>query len=177
MTLPQIETLGHYVDGSWIADAPMFASTSPAFPQHIIGRFPSGAAHVDSVVDAARRAQRAWRTRPLADRIRALETLSLAFAEAEESIAQLVTAEMGKPITEARGEARALSGKVGVTARAAERDLQPLRPEGVSGYATWRPLGVMAVIGPFNFPVHLSNGHIIPALMAGNAVILKPSET
>lgn len=177
--LPTWSSRGAFVDGIWHAsDASDIASISPIDGAHCVARFAEHAAWIDNAVDAARRAQRSWRATPLRARLAVLERLAAIFRERSEEVAPLIVAEMGKTIAEARVEASALAGKVAITAELAESELAPIAlPDPDAGVARWRPLGVFAVVGPFNFPVHLSNGHIVPALLAGNAAILKPSES
>ena len=98
---------------------------------------------------------------------------------AVEAIAELIARETGKPLWEARTEVEAVIGKVEISITAyAERTGQKKLNSALQGTAALRhkPHGVMAVLGPYNFPAHLPNGHIVPALIAGNVVIFKPSE-
>ncbi len=168
----------HYVDGRWLDSGPRdIVSTNPADLDRVIGTFCDGVQIVDDAVAAAARHQRGWATAVLSERIEVVRAFGRALADDAEAIAAVITDEVGKPIAEARAEAAALSAKIDITCELAPRELARVEPDGVDGWYDWRPLGVMGVIGPFNFPVHLSNGHIIPALVAGNAVVLKPSET
>jgi succinylglutamic semialdehyde dehydrogenase len=96
-----------------------------------------------------------------------------------EPFADLIARETGKPLWEARTEVEAVINKVDISVSAyAERTAQR-RLEGALGTRVavrHKPHGVLAVLGPYNFPAHLPNGHIVPALIAGNAVVFKPSE-
>mgnify|MGYP003345752662 CR=1 FL=1 len=96
-----------------------------------------------------------------------------------EEFADLIARETGKPLWEARTEVDTVMAKVNISATAyAERTAQR-RMEGQMGdriALRHKPHGVLAVLGPYNFPAHLPNGHIVPALLAGNAVVFKPSE-
>ena len=96
-----------------------------------------------------------------------------------EPFADLIARETGKPLWEARTEVEAVVNKVDISVSAyAERTAQR-RLEGAMGARVavrHKPHGVLAVLGPYNFPAHLPNGHIVPALLAGNAVVFKPSE-
>lgn len=173
-----VESRGHLVDGEWTGLSTETAPcVSPIDGAHRVGDFAlDGLRHLDRALAAARSAQRHWRTTALEDRLAVMTTFAAELEADRDTIAELITTEMGKTIAEGRTESSALGAKIALTASLAPIELAPLRPANVDGYATWRPLGVMAVIGPFNFPVHLSNGHIAPALIAGNAVVLKPSE-
>ena len=90
-------------------------------------------------------------------------------------LAELICREVGKAIWEAQGEADLLSAKVEVTLDAGMRFAEPMRGA-ANAWASFHPRGVLAVLGPFNFPAHLPSGHIIPALATGNTLVFKPSE-
>ena len=135
--------------------------------------------NVDETVDRARRAWPAWAAKPLANRIELMRRFANEVRKEYENFAELIARETGKPLWEARTEVDAVIGKVEISIKAyAERTGQRKLDSALQGTAALRhkPHGVMAVLGPYNFPAHLPNGHIVPALIAGNAVILKPSE-
>ncbi len=99
--------------------------------------------------------------------------------DSSEEFAKLIAKETGKPLWEARTEVDAVIGKVEISVTAyAERTGKKKLDSAAHGTSAVRhkPHGVMAVLGPYNFPAHLPNGHIVPALIAGNSVIFKPSE-
>ncbi|WP_379921945.1 succinylglutamate-semialdehyde dehydrogenase [Erythrobacter sp. R86502] len=134
---------------------------------------------VDAAVSRARRAWAAWASRSLTDRIGILRVFSNIVKRESEELAELIAREAGKPLWEARNEVDAVVGKVDIAVQAyAERTGKKKFDSGINGSAAVRhkPHGVMAVLGPYNFPAHLPNGHIVPALIAGNAVLFKPSE-
>jgi succinylglutamic semialdehyde dehydrogenase len=96
-----------------------------------------------------------------------------------DQLSTLIARETGKPLWEARTEVDSVVNKVEISIRAyAERTSQRKLDNAMQGTASLRhkPHGVMAVLGPYNFPAHLPNGHIVPALIAGNAIVFKPSE-
>ncbi len=135
--------------------------------------------NVDDIVARARRAWPQWAAKPLANRIELVRRFANEVRKDQDEFAELIARETGKPLWEARTEVEAVIAKVEISVRAyAERTGQKKLDSGLQGTAAVRhkPHGVMAVLGPYNFPAHLPNGHIIPALIAGNAVILKPSE-
>lgn len=151
-------------------------SMSPADPSDEVGRFETAdAAAVEAAVLRAREAFPAWRDLGLAGRIGVLERFRDLAAARKEELAQLIAREMGKAIWDARGEAALLAPKVDVTLKEGLRFAEPL-DGGPGARATFHPRGVLAVLGPFNFPAHLPNGHIVPALALGNTVVFKPSE-
>ncbi len=134
---------------------------------------------VDATVDRARRAWPAWAAQPLANRIELVRRFANEVRKEHDKFAELIARETGKPMWEARSEVEAVIAKVEISIRAyAERTGQRKLDSALQGTAAVRhkPHGVMAVLGPYNFPAHLPNGHIVPALIAGNAVIFKPSE-
>jgi succinylglutamic semialdehyde dehydrogenase len=152
----------------------LLRSVSPADPRDELGRFPvADAAAVDAAVARARRAFPVWRDAGFEARAGVLRRFrDLALAGSEE-LARLVAREMGKALWDARGEAALVPAKVDVTLEDGMRLVAPLD---AGKRTSVHPRGVLAVLGPFNFPAHLPNGHIVPALATGNAVVLKPSD-
>jgi succinylglutamic semialdehyde dehydrogenase len=134
---------------------------------------------VDAAVSAARRAWAPWAARALTERIALLRAFGNTMRRDADTFADLIAREAGKPLWEARAEIDSVVNKVDISVQAyAERTGKKKFDSGVHSSAAVRhkPHGVMAVLGPFNFPAHLPCGHIIPALIAGNAVVFKPSE-
>lgn len=134
---------------------------------------------VDDAVSRARRAWPAWAALPLSDRIDIMRRFANEIKREAEPFAELIARESGKPLWEARTEVDAVAAKVDISVQAyAERTGKKKHDSALNGSTALRhkPHGVMAVLGPYNFPAHLPNGHIIPALIAGNAVVFKPSE-
>lgn len=134
---------------------------------------------IDAAVAAARRAWAPWAGRALTERIEVLRAFSNTVRRDGDMLAELIAREAGKPLWEARTEVDAVVAKVDIAVGAyAERTGKKKLDAGVGASAALRhkPHGVMAVLGPYNFPAHLPNGHIVPALLAGNAVVFKPSE-
>ena len=135
----------------------------------------------DDVKQAMARARAAfpgWAATPLEARIAAARAYAAALEARRQALAETISRETGKPLWESLGEVGTMITKVAVSIRAqAERTGE--RHEAMAFGAAvlrHRPHGVMAVFGPYNFPGHLPNGHIVPALLAGNAVVFKPSE-
>ncbi len=134
---------------------------------------------MNAIVRAARKAWPNWAARPLANRIELIRRFSNEVLKDQDQLAELISRETGKPLWEARTEVEAVIAKVEISVRAyADRTGQRKLDSALQGTAALRhkPHGVMAVLGPYNFPAHLPNGHMVPALIAGNCVILKPSE-
>ncbi len=161
-------------------NATVLESRNPARPEEVVFRGEIDGAAVGRAVAAARRALPAWAGMELAQRRPFLEKWREAALARGEELARLITREMGKTLAESRLEAKAVAEKVSITLEdgvlARTRDFALDLGPGKTGRCVFRPHGVMAVIGPFNFPAHLPNGHIIPALAMGNTVVFKPSE-
>lgn len=149
---------------------------SPADLDDVAGRYPWSLSHVDDAVSAARSAFSAWDALGLDARIGHLKRLRAALVAHEDEIARTITREMGKALREARLEAKALVGKIDLSINEGLSFTRDFTLEDGRLACRFRPHGVMAVIGPFNFPLHLAHGHIAPALLAGNTVVFKPSE-
>jgi len=134
---------------------------------------------VDQAVEQACRAWPAWAAQPLATRMELLRRFANEVRKDAELLATTIARETGKPNWEAQTEVENVVARVEVAIRAcAERAGQRKLDSALQGAAAVRhkPHGVLAVLGPFNFPAHLPAGHIIPGLIAGNAMIFKPSE-
>jgi len=151
-------------------------STEPATGEEL---WRGNVGDVGATVDRARRAWPAWAAQPLATRIELARRFANEVRKEHDNFAALIARETGKPLWEARNEVESVVGKVEISVRSyAERTGQRKLDSALQGSAALRhkPHGVMAVLGPYNFPAHLPNGHIVPALIAGNAVVFKPSE-
>ena len=133
----------------------------------------------EAAVATARAAWPGWAAKSFSYRVETLRRFANLARAQIEPFADLIARETGKPLWEARGEVEAVVKKVDISVSAyAERSAQR-RQEGAMGARVavrHKPHGVLAVLGPYNFPAHLPNGHIVPALIAGNAVVFKPSE-
>jgi succinylglutamic semialdehyde dehydrogenase len=142
----------------------------------------AGETDVAAAVAAARRAQPAWALAPLDQRLAVVRAFKAAVQAEAEPFARLIAEETGKPLWEARTEVASVAAKVDISIQAhAERTGSreapfAADPAGACQALRHKPHGVLAVLGPYNFPAHLPNGHIVPALIAGNAVVFKPSE-
>jgi succinylglutamic semialdehyde dehydrogenase len=130
-------------------------------------------------VATARAAWPAWAAQSVAYRSEALRRFANVVRTREAQLADLIARETGKPLWEARTEVGAVVGKVDISINAYSERTPTRRMEAALGNkiaVRHKPHGVLAVLGPYNFPAHLPNGHIVPALLAGNAVVFKPSE-
>ena len=175
---------GNLVGGVW-HDTPgdALVSNTPARPSEVVWSASVERAHLDEAVAAARAALPAWSRTSIEQRIAVLNRYKQLAAERAEEIAELLCDETGKAMWECMGEAKLLAGKVDITLEEGPSTGRH-RVDGFSfamgetkeARCHFRPHGVMAVVGPFNFPAHLPNGHIIPALLTGNTIVFKPSD-
>lgn len=134
---------------------------------------------VDAEVAIARGAWVEWASRPFTVRLETMRRFANAVRGEAESFADLIARETGKPLWEAKTEVESVIAKVDISISAYSERTGQKRLEGAMGARAalrHKPHGVLAVLGPYNFPAHLPNGHIVPALLAGNAVVFKPSE-
>ncbi|MDB4928371.1 MAG: astD [Myxococcaceae bacterium] len=169
---------GSFLRGRWVpVEAPdgVLTRAAPADLDDALPPYAFALGHVDEAVAAARAAQPAWSALGLDARMAFLTRLRDAIAQHENALALAISREMGKVIREARAEVKAMIAKVDITLG---EGLALVRDTTLDARFSWRwrPHGVLAVLGPFNFPLHLPHGHIVPALLLGNAVVFKPSE-
>jgi len=135
--------------------------------------------NADAEVARARSAWASWAARPLTVRIETLRRFANAVRAESDAFADLIARETGKPLWEAATEVEAVRNKVEISISAYSERTSQRRLEGALGTKValrHKPHGVLGVLGPYNFPAHLPNGHIVPAIIAGNAVVFKPSE-
>jgi succinylglutamic semialdehyde dehydrogenase len=134
---------------------------------------------VDAEVTEARKNWASWGAQPVAARCEVLKRFATITRSKLEDLANCIARETGKPIWEARTEVESVIAKVDISINAYNDRTPQRRIDGAMGAKAalrHKPHGVMGVLGPYNFPAHLPNGHIVPALLAGNAVVFKPSE-
>jgi aldehyde dehydrogenase (NAD+) len=155
-------------------------STNPARPGETLGQWPvSSRTAVDSAVRQGAAAQRAWSRVPIPARGEIIERCGRLLAERKAELAALVSREVGKVTIEAAGdvqEAIDMAGYVAGQARAAWGEVVPSELANKLCWTTRQPVGVAGVISPWNFPVAIPSWKLFPALLAGNSVVLKPSE-
>ncbi|MCX7117232.1 MAG: succinylglutamate-semialdehyde dehydrogenase [Legionellales bacterium] len=169
----------HYIEGQWIqGKGQAFDSINPANGRVIWeGRYATEE-ELKKATHAAHRAAPLWAALSFSDRARILQTFATLVESKGKELAQLISEETGKPLWEAVTEVTSVVSKIAISIQSYHertQDKQVAIPDGTS-HLRYKPHGVVAVLGPFNFPAHLSNGHIVPALLAGNTVVYKPSE-
>jgi len=169
----------HYIQGQWHAGKGHdVTSINPANAQSIWTGKTATAEQVNAAVDAARAAQFDWFMLGFDARLAIVEAYRTQLEANKAELAETIAQETGKPQWETATEVGAMIGKIALSAAAYNKRTGTEANDTPAGRAVIRhkPHGVVAVFGPYNFPGHLPNGHIVPALLAGNTVIFKPSE-
>jgi succinylglutamic semialdehyde dehydrogenase len=156
----------------------IFTSSDPATGEVVWSGRAAGKQDINAAVTAARHAFEDWEVLPLAERAAYLEAFGKQVQSRRADLIEAICRSTGKPRWESATEVDAVFGKVALTIQANnERHAHTEKQTaGTTSATRYKPHGVLAVFGPFNFPAHLPNGHILPALLAGNSVIFKPSE-
>ena len=167
------------INGLWLTGhGPAFQSDQPVSGEILWQGCSASLQDVDAAVRGARDAFPAWRRKSLEERLAIIERFAGLLGEHKEMLAAQIGRETGKPLWESRTEVAAMIGKIGISVKAYEQRTGYSESDVAGGRAVLRhrPHGVVAVFGPYNFPGHLPNGHLVPALLAGNTAIFKPSE-
>ena len=168
-----------FINGTWKAGGgKAFQSIDPATGDVVWEGSEALASDVNDAFFAARAAFPKWARTPLDERISILRRYVQELDKLADVLPQTISREVGKVLWETMGELNAMKGKVelSITAYYKRTGTQSSDTDFGHSELVHRPHGVMAVMGPFNFPGHLPNGHIIPALLAGNTIVFKPSE-
>jgi len=168
-----------YIDGKWHAgESEAFENICPSSGDIVWSGNAASPDQVKHAIKSAKHAQANWANRPQSDRNTILRAYAEAIKTRSETIAIAISRDMGKPLWESRMEANAMASKVEISIRALKERAGDTQSDTAFGTArlSHRPHGIMAVLGPFNFPGHLPNGHIVPSLLAGNVCVFKPSE-
>lgn len=153
---------------------------SPANIKDEIMMAPFNRDHIQMACKAAKKAFPAWTRLTQTERMHYLNKLKEILIQKKEDMALAIARDTGKPLWESLTEASALISKIDITLnhsiKLVTSELVPQALPSVDGHIRYKGRGAMAVLGPFNFPAHLPNGHIIPALLMGNTIVFKPSE-
>ena len=169
----------HYINGRWQAgEGAAFRSIDPATLEAVWDGAAASPAQLAAAAEAARAAFPAWADCSREERVEAVKRYQAALKARAPAFAEAISRETGKPLWETKAELASMQGKVDVSIRAYDERTGERQAETAFGRAVLRhrPHGVAAVLGPYNFPGHLPNGHIVPALLAGDTVVFKPSE-
>lgn len=168
-----------FINGAWSpAHGSEWSKLNPVSQQPIWRGNEATAAEVEQACQSARAAFAAWARRPLAERLEIIQRFASLLEQNKQQLAAVISQETSKPFWETLTEVQSMVAKVAISVRAYHERTGESLTEMADGAASLRhrPHGVLAVFGPYNFPGHLPNGHIVPALIAGNTVVFKPSE-
>ncbi len=168
-----------YIAGQWRhGRSAEFIKTDPLDNQPLWRGRAADSADIADACDAARTAFPVWARLTLGQRTAVVERFATLLEQHKAQLAEVISRETSKPRWETLTEVQSMIGKVDISLRALEQRTGDSHTPMTDGAATLRhrPHGVLAVFGPYNFPGHLPNGHIVPALLAGNCVVFKPSE-
>ncbi len=155
-----------------------FESRDPATGEVLWSGRAATSEDVDRAFAAARRAAESWAGTSLAEREAVARRFGQELERDKDAMAETIARETGKPLWDTRGEVASMLNKIDISVRAFHARTGVSETPSPTGANVLRhkPHGVVAVFGPYNFPGHLPNGHIVPALLAGNTVVFKPSE-
>ncbi|RLM21276.1 succinylglutamate-semialdehyde dehydrogenase [Brenneria alni] len=168
-----------FINGAWRQGrGAKFSKTDPLDNQLLWQGAAADATDVADACTAARAAFPVWARLPLDQRVAVVQRFADLLAQHQQSLAAVISRETSKPRWETLTEVQSMIGKVAISVRAYQQRTGESYTPLADGAASLRhrPHGVLAVFGPYNFPGHLPNGHIVPALLAGNCVVFKSSE-
>jgi acyl-CoA reductase-like NAD-dependent aldehyde dehydrogenase len=175
------ESYSNLIDGQWVAavSRETFENRNPADHDDLIGLFPrSSRADVERATDAARRAYDTWRLVPAPKRAEVLFRAAQLLADRKEALARDMTREMGKILDETRGDVQEAIDMTYFMAGEGRRQYGQTVPSELRdkfAMSVRQPLGVCAIVTPWNFPMAIPSWKIIPALVCGNTVVFKPA--
>lgn len=168
-----------FINGQWVeAHGERWTKQDPVTQQPLWQANAANEQDVANACQSARQAFDGWEKTPLAERVAIVEHFAKLLEEHKAQLAQIISQETSKPRWETLTEVASMIGKVAISVKAYHDRTGYSETSMADGVASLRhrPHGVMAVFGPYNFPGHLPNGHIVPALIAGNTIVFKPSE-
>ena len=168
-----------WINGDWVTgEGEQRVKTNPVGKEMLWKGNDASAAQVEQACHAARRAFPAWAKQPFAVRQALVEKFAGLLEANKAELTRIIASETSKPRWEAATEVTAMINKIAISIKSYHSRTGESHTEMADGAASLRhrPHGVLAVFGPYNFPGHLPNGHIVPALLAGNTLVFKPSE-
>ncbi|MDD9959548.1 MAG: succinylglutamate-semialdehyde dehydrogenase [Gammaproteobacteria bacterium] len=169
----------NFVDGAWLTGSSNeFQSENPANGEIIWSGNAADSNDVLVAISAAKKAFASWKLLSFDERKAFVDSFIERIKERTQELAEAIHIETGKPLWESKTEIATMIGKAAISVNAYQDRTGATEKEAnnVAILLAHRPIGVFAVLGPYNFPGHLPNGHIIPALLAGNTIVFKPSE-
>ncbi len=168
-----------FINGQWINGlGKSFVSTNPAKAIELWCGNSATERQVNDAINSARQAFYSWSDLELSEREAIVKRFGEQLDSQREELALAISEETGKPLWETRTEIAAMIGKINISINAFHERTGESESDTPAGRSVLRhkPHGVVAVFGPYNFPGHLPNGHIVPAILAGNTIVFKPSE-
>ena len=171
----------NYIDGKWVDSASKreYPITNPAHKTQVIGNFQlSDIEDTNNAVESASKTSSLWANTPAPSRGQILYKSLEIFSRRFEELARTITEEEGKPINDSRGEIRRAINIIEYSAGEGRRlfgHTTPSETPNTMAYTTRRPLGVVALITPWNFPMAIPAWKLAPALICGNTIVLKPA--
>lgn len=173
-----MQALGDFISGQFVApDGRPLRSTNPSRDSETVFETACSTDRIAMAASAAAEASRDWASLSRQERFDSLADLRESLRSRSRELADAIVLETGKLRTEATGEVNALLGRFDLVKAAVDTDLREGGVEGFPGeQLRYHALGVVGVIGPFNYPLHLCHAHAVPALLMGNAVVVKGSE-
>ena len=167
------------INGQWLdGKGQAFTSLNPAKNEIVWQGISASDLQVQQAVQAARKAFTSWSGLSYSKRLIVVKRFGELLLENKTRLATAISEETGRPLWETNGEVAGMIGKIAISEKAFAERTGKVESDmaGSKAYIRHKPHGVVAIFGPYNFPGHLPNGHIIPALLAGNTVVFKPSE-
>lgn len=174
-----MKNTGHFIKGQWLeGEGKPFKSIDPGGSKILWEGRSANEKEIDQAVDAANEAFLRWSDLSQKNRLEYIMHFVEQLQEHKEALAECIAQEVGKPLWESRTEVSAMISKanISIAAQMERAGTKTQELGNLTSVLRHQAHGVIAVYGPFNFPGHLPNGHIIPALLAGNTVVFKPSE-
>ncbi len=173
-------SLGQFIHGKWTqnADCDRIFVKSPVNGKRYSCTELASLRQIDDAVQSARSAFHGWAKLTIDERANYIREFLAEIDRGVDEIAEAISWEIGKPLWESKSEVAALAGKLQPSLKALKlrgAGIEFDQPDGAKVSTDFSPLGVCSVIAPFNFPLHMPNGHILPALLAGNTIVFKPS--
>lgn len=174
-----LQSKGQYINGLWLkGTGTTLESINPTSGSILWQGTNATKDEISTACFSAHQALKAWSENSFEQRAQFTKEFARQVENNRTTLARLISLETGKPLWESQTEVTAVIGKINLSIQAYEERTwgkQTTTPE-ANSCLRYKPQGVVAVLGAFNFPAHLSNGHIVPALLAGNTVLYKPSE-
>src|SRR5690554_3625712 len=177
-----MDTFLNYIDGQWVPSVTgeRFESRNPAHPSQVLGEFQSSDARdIDAAVQAARRAQKAWRRTPAPKRAEIVERAVRILEDRKDELARLVTREMGKTLVDSGYDVQGAITSGKYMAGEGFRMFGETVPSGLPNRMAMtrrEPVGVVGIITPWNLPMLMPAWKLFPAIVCGNTVVVKPAE-